>query len=299
MKRNNIDRIFKLGVFSLVMAVIGSSCVKSREGRTDFDNLKPTVLIPEGGISNFKSGALLPNPTDDADTVYFHVNYAATDVAPTDLVVTIAVDQDALTAYNALGGNQYAIFPDSIFSFTTTTVTIPKGANYSAGIPLIIFPVKIDLLNNYMLPISITVAPAGSTISTNFKTLYYHLIGNPIAGLYTQEWIRYNTATQTGTPAFDLDLSPGVFAPIDGTTVTALSGTGISYVITFKDSAGVLIDFGVAFDPADVAANGGGITITGGPTIITADPKTGSYEFNFTYTNSAGSPRNITDIFGK
>src|SRR5262249_46991139 len=123
--------------------------------------------------------------------------------------------------------------------------------------------------------------------------------GNPIAGIYTQEWIRYNTATQTGTPAFDLDLSPAVFAPLDGTTVTALSGTGISYVITFTNTAGVLSDFNVSFDPADIKANGGGITITGGPTIITADPTTGSYEFNFTYNNAAGSPRNITDIYGK
>jgi len=297
MKRNIINRIFKLGLFSLVVAVIGSSCVKSREGRTDFDNLQPTVLIPEGGTSNFKASALLPDPTADFDTVYFHVNYAATDVAPTDLVVTIGVDQDALTAYNALGGNQYEIFPDSIFSFTSTSVTIPKGANYSAGVPLVIFPTKINLLNNYMLPISVKVAPAGSTISTNFKTIYYHLIGNPIAGLYNWEWIRYNNAGGTGTPAFDLDLSPGVFAPIDGTTVSTESGTGVVYVITFTNTAGVLSDFNVTFDAQSVTD--AGITITGGPTIITADPTTGAYEFNFTYLNSAGSARNITDKFGK
>jgi hypothetical protein len=216
-----------------------------------------------------------------------------------DEVITIGVDLDALTAYNAQGGNQYEVFPDSIFSFVATDITVPKGANISAAIQLVMYPAKINLLNNYMLPISIKAAPAGSTISTNYKTIYYHLIGNPIAGLYTQEWIRYNNAAGTGTPAFDLDLSPGVFAPQDGTTITALSGTGISYVLSFTDSAGVLGNFTVAFDPADIKANGGGITITGGPTIITADPTTGSYEFNFQYNNSAGSPRNITDIFGK
>jgi hypothetical protein len=298
MKRNNINRIFKLGLFSLVVAVIGSSCVKSREGRTDFDNLQPTVLISDGGSSNFKSAALLPDPTADFDTVYFHLNYAATDVAPSDLVVTVGVDQDALTAYNALGGNQYEIFPDSIFSFTSTSVTIPKGANYSAGVPLVIFPTKINLLNNYMLPISIKVAPAGSTIATNFKTIYYHLIGNPIAGLYSWEWIRYNNAAGTGTPAYDLDLSPGIFAPIDGTTVSIESGSaGILYVLTFTNTAGVLSNFNVSFDAASVKASG--VAITGGPTIVTADPTTGTYEFNYTYDNLAGGLRNITDKYGK
>ena len=79
-----------------------------------------------------------------------------------DEVITIAIDDAALAAYNALGGTQYENFPDSIYSFTTTSVTIPKGANYSAGVPLIMFPSKINLLKNYMLPISITTAPAGS-----------------------------------------------------------------------------------------------------------------------------------------
>lgn len=297
MKRNNIKRFFKLGLLGLLVATIGSSCVKSREGATDFTNLQPTVLIPEGGMSNFKSGALLPDPTADFDTVYFHVNYAATDVASTDLTVTVAVDQDALNAYNALGGNQYEIFPDSIYSFTSTTITIPKGANYSAGIPLAIFPTKINLLNNYMLPISIKTTPAGSTISSNFKTIYYHLIGNPIAGLYNWEWIRYNNAAGTGTPAYDLDLSPGIFAPIDGTTIQTQSGTGVVYVLTFTNTGGVLSNFAVSFDAQSV--KDAGITITGGPTIITADPTTGAYEFNFTYDNNAGGLRNITDIFGK
>jgi hypothetical protein len=298
MKSNNIKGIFKLGILSLLIAAIGSSCVKSREGRTDFDNLSPTVLISDGGTSNFKAAALLPDPTADSATASFHLNYAATDVAPTDLVVTIGVDQDALAAYNALGGNQYEIFPDSIYSFTTTSVTIPKGANYSDYVTLLIFPTKINLLNNYMLPISIKAAPAGSTISTNFKTIYYHLIGNPIAGLYTWEWIRYNNAAGTGTPAFDEDFSPGIFAPIDGTTVSIESGSaGILYVLSFTNTGGVLSNFKVSFDAASVKASG--VAITGGPYLISADPITGSYEFNYTYDNLAGGLRNITDKYGK
>jgi hypothetical protein len=297
MKRININKIFKLGLLSFSVVTMGTSCVKSVSGRTDFDNLKPTVLIPEGGIANFASDAILFPPTDDNDTAIFHLNYAGTSTAPTDQVITIAIDDKALADYNALGGNQYEKFPDSIYSFTSTSVTVPKGANYSAPVELIMHPSKIDLLNNYMLPITITTAPAGSTISANYKTIYWHLIGNPIAGIYTQEWIRYNNAGGTGTPAFDEDVSPGVFAPVDGTTINVASGSGPVYVITFDDNAGVLSNFQVSFDAASVTA--AGITITGGPTIITADPTTGTYVFNYTYLNSSGAARNITDKFGK
>jgi len=297
MKRNNLIGIFKLGLLSMLVAVIGQSCVKSVSGRTDFEDLSPTVLISDGGVPNFKQNALLFPPTDDADTTYFHLNYAATTPAPVDEVITVGIDADALAAYNAQGGNQYEIFPDSIFSFTTTSVTVPKGNNYSAGVPLIVFPSKINLLNNYMLPISIKTVPAGSIVSASYKTIFYHLIGNPIAGLYTQEWIRYNTQTQTGTPAFDQDLSPGVFAPVDGLTINVTSGSGPIYVLTFTNTAGVLSNFQLSFDAASVTNSA--IKITGGPTIVTADPTTGTYKFNYTYDNLNGGLRNITDIFGK
>ena len=130
MKRNNIISFFKIGLLPMLVAVIGQSCVKSVSGRTDFDNLAPTVLISDGGLPNsaaFKASALLVDPTADADTVYFHLNYAATAPAPQDEVISIGIDQDALAAYNALGGTQYEIFPDSIYDFTTTSVTVPKG----------------------------------------------------------------------------------------------------------------------------------------------------------------------------
>ena len=52
MKRNNINRIFKLGLSALLIAFVGSSCVKSVSGRTDFEGLQPTVLLAEGGLAN-------------------------------------------------------------------------------------------------------------------------------------------------------------------------------------------------------------------------------------------------------
>ncbi|HET7001739.1 MAG TPA: DUF1735 domain-containing protein, partial [Puia sp.] len=216
MKRNNLIAIFKLGLLAWLVVIVGSSCVKSVSGRTDFESLQPTVLISEGGLQNFGINAILFPPTDDADTTYFHLNYAATSVAPQDEVITIAIDPAAMDAYNAANGSDYTLFPDSIFSFTTTSVKIPKGNNYSAGVPLIMFPSKINLLKDYMLPISITAGPAGATVASNHKTIYYHLIGNPIAGLYNWDWYRWNGTLPVGpntggTPALG---GSAVLAPI-------------------------------------------------------------------------------------
>jgi hypothetical protein len=303
MKRNNINRIFKLGLFSLALAAIDWSCVKSREGRTDFENLTPTVLISEGGLQNFGIDAILFPPTDDVDTTFFHMNYAATDVAPSDQVVTIAIDDAAIDAYNAANGTDYAKFPDSIYSFTTTSVTIPKGANYSSGVPLIMFPSKINLLKDYMLPISITVAPAGTTISANHKTIYYHLIGNPIAGIYNWDWYRWNNTTPTGpntggTPALG---GSAVLAPITGTQVEVASGyfIGPRYEITFTDSSGVLIDFAATFNSDDLATMKDvyGVTITSGPTFDSVNVAAGYYQIH--YTAATPDPRYVIDKFYK
>jgi Domain of unknown function (DUF1735) len=303
MKRNNINRFLKLGFVSLLVAGLGSSCVKSREGRTDFDNLQPTVLISDGGLSNLTSAAILFPPTDDVDTAFFHVNYAATSTAPADETVTLAVDQDALNAYNAQGGSQYEIFPDSIYSFTATSVTIPKGANYTGNIPLVMFPSKINLLKSYMLPISIKTASSGSTISSNFKTIYFHLIGNPIAGIYNWDWTRWNNTTPTGptsggSPYIGLST---VFAPLDETTVTVPSGYYIQprYIITFTDSSGVLIDFGVTFNSDDIATMaGGGVTITAAPKFTILDPVNGIYQIEYQALTGSG-PRYVIDKYYK
>jgi hypothetical protein len=269
--------------------------------------LFPVAGIPEGSLAtaNFGSDALLFPATDPVDTSWFHINYASTSVAPADESFTIAYDANALTAYNATAdpSQQYSKFPDSIYSFTTSQVTVKAGQNYSAAIPLAVYPDKIDLTKNYMLPISITSVPNGITLSGNFKTIYFHLIGNLIAGNYNQEWIRYNSATTTGVPYAD-QFFGGVFAPLSATSISAASGTGVNYILSFlngnapggKDLS-LLTNFKVTLDPASVTS--AGITITGGPTIITADPVAHTYEFTFSYNNSLGAARVIFDKFSQ
>ena len=302
MKRNNLISIFKTGLLSMLVAVISQSCVKSVSGRTDFENLAPTTLISDGGMANFSANAILFPPTDAIDTALFHVEYASTSTAPQDEVITIGIDLDALAAYNAQGGDQYAVFPDSIYSFTTTSVTVKKGNNYTDGIPLIMYPSKIDLLQNYMLPISIKTTPAGSTISSNYKTIFWHLVGNPIAGIYSWDWTRWNNADGSGAPTGSSFVGQStVLAPDNGTTVEVPSGyyNGPRYVITFTNNAGVLSNFAVTLNPADLTTwPSVGISLTSGPNIIKADPVNGIYEFQYS-VSSGGNPRYLIDKYYK
>ena len=295
MKQNiKYYKLLNLGALLFLVCTILNSCIKSRDGRTDFSALQPVVLIPEGGLSAFSSQALLFPGSDMADTAYFHVNYAASNVASSDEKITLTIDQAALTSYNTANPTKYVLFPDSIYSFTSKEIIIKKGTNYSDLIPLIVFPSKIDPSKNFMLPISIKSIPSGSIISSNFGTIFYHFIGNPIAGNYTQQWIRYNNAAGTGDPVYNTT-SPSVFAPLSSTSVSVASGTGSVYILEFTNNNGILSDFQVSIDPATL----GTITITSGPTIKVADPVSGKYEFHFTYNNAAGAPRNITDKFSK
>ena len=170
------------------------SCVKS--GNSDTVNpteLIPTVLISEGGLINFSSQAIVLDAAA-ADTFSFRISYQASNVAPNDITLNLGYDATALIAYNTANpkpSNPYTKFPDSIYKFTQTQVTIKSGQLYSEPIKLIVYPNKIKRTKNYMLPISITGA-SGVNINGNFGTIYYHLLGNPFAGDYHDNGVRYD-----------------------------------------------------------------------------------------------------------
>ena len=120
------------------------------------------------------------------------------------------------------------------------------------------------------------------------------MIGNPIAGAYSQHWIRYNGAdTVTGTKVADKDEGTVLFSPVDNTTVSVVSnGTGETDVISFANNAGVLSNFSVSIPPV------AGITV--GPGVVeSADPVLGIYRIYFTYVNGSGAPRCIINIYTK
>ena len=266
----------------LILAIFGlNACVKDRNpGYTDFSNLAPTVSIVEGGLGKFSSQTLLFPGSDVSDTISFRINYAATTVAPRDITVTLAYDAAAITSYNASDPSNpnYVKFPDSIYAPFPTKVIIKKGQSFSDLVKLVVYPNKIDPSINYMLPISIVDAE-GIVIASNFKTIYYHLIGNPLAGTYNVVGTRYNfsggvtysgpsSSTNANIPTnyvsttnLGTTLIPGVkvAAPIDGTTVTMSfsnlgfgSGFEYGYLITGVSN---FTNISVSYNPAFTTNN--------------------------------------------
>ena len=290
--------------FVIILSGLLHSCLKDTPF-LDASNTTPLVEFSFGSNgTTTNSFGTLPDTTE-FDTV-IAVNLASPQVLNTDVTVTITLDQSLITNFNlANPTNQLTLLPDSATVgglAKTVTLTIPAGYRIKK-IPIKLNATKIDPTVSFAIPYSITSVKAadGSNviISGNAGSILYGFIGNPIAGNYTQEWIRYNTATITGTPAFDQTFGTA-FTPISPTEIQVSSGTGTTYDLTFTNPGtglASLTGWNLTFVPASVTA--AGITITSGPTIVTADPAHGKFSFNFTYLNASGKPRNITDNFTK
>lgn len=257
-----------------------------------------TTNAPSGGLAFF-DGATLDASIAGIDSVMFTVNVAS-DYPPTkDVPVTIAVNDAARTAYIATPGTiQFKPFPSNAFSVATTTGIIKAGHRLDT-FWVVFNHANWDPTQSFMLPISITAA-AGTTISGNMNTIYFHIIGNPLAGTYTREWIRFDPPNTIANPTYDIT-SQEQFIPVSPTTVSIPSGSAnMRYLLSFVNTNGVLSNFTVAFpDSGPGSASDANITITGGPTILTADPVNKVFNFNFTYNNSSGAARDVTDKFKK
>lgn len=296
--RTNIFKLLQLTILFAGMVAF-ASCVKDYAPlQTQFSgNLQANAGIMEGGVANFGNTSLSFPPSDPSDTLVFHVNLASVNVPASDVVFTLGFDAGALSSYNAGSSIKYQKFPDSIYSFTQTKVTVKAGTNY-AIVKLVVYPGKVDPTQNYMLPISITDA-AGTQISANFGTIYYHFIGNPLAGTYSWDFTRYNVPSIDPTKISGLSFT-GHSTIIQATSPTSLevaSGYFIQprYEISFDNNGGVIGNFSVSLNADDVATMAAnGVTVTSGPTILLADPV--NKKFTFQYTTNA---RYIIDSYYK
>jgi len=299
-----INNYIKFVAFAM-SAFVFTSCLEGYDSNTP-PNQQPFVMItnnPNGGtlvnsgLRYFASQALLLNPTVVNDTMTFAVTVQGMAKADRDINVTLSTPEDALDDYIATDGIAYAMMPSNAYNLLSTTGTIPKGKSY-VEFQVVFHPSVIDLKKNYMLPISIASNDANLPIASNYRAIYYHSIGNPIAGLYSWEFIRYSTPAGTGSPDIHT-FGDATFAPSNGTTVTGFHTgyyTTPNYIVTFDDDGnGNLTNFKAILDPAALAADWdpAGIAVATGPTITTNATFT---KFTIKYTTLT---RNVTDIYTK
>jgi len=256
---------------------------------------KEGSALTNGGLKGFGIAALTFPAADEADTVMIGVTIQG-GVASKDINITIAADPNAMLDNYSSDSITYVAMPDTVASFVSSTGVIPKGKTY-VEFQVIFHPNKIDVSKNFMLAVTAT-NDAGIVSSGNLSHIYFHTIGNPIAGGYNWDFIRCSTPTCSAGP--DGNSFAGkttVLAPANPTFVKVPTGyyDHANYFITFKNSAGVLSNFKAVIDPASVtgAWADAGIQIVTGPTILVENNNT-KFTCNFTTLT-----RNCTDIYYK
>ena len=304
----------KKNIFISALAVLGlgfgmTSCLDGDPMNTP-PGASPTLVemsyVLDGGnninsgLQYFASQTLLLNPAHTSDTLDFAVTVQGQ--FDEDVNVTLKVDPTALDDNVGNDGLDYAMMPDNQFQLLNTTGVIHPGRTPYASFRVVFYPPNIDFTKNVMLPITAT-NDKDVTLSANHGVIYFHIIGNPIAGLYNREFIRYSTPNPPVGATPDIhNNATVVFAPQDPTTINVPTGyfDNAPYIITFDDDGthtapGGLTNFKAVLDPDWLAANWATqatpIEVTEGPTInVSADYKT----FTLKYKTKT---RNVTDIY--
>ena len=263
-------RHIKVLLLFFITCISLSSCLKDGAATNNASTLTAPVytleyIVPGGsgtnpnsGLQYFGSGALTYPGSDITDTALFTVRLTGGTAADKDVMVTIAPDTKVLMDNFKNDSIAYEAMPDSVYKFVSTTGTIKKGSS-TATFQVVFFPSKINPVKNYMLAPTVT-APTDHQVSGNLGHVYFHTIGNPLAGAYTWDYVRIPSNDSTKNPdthttkAFTL-------SPVSPTVVKAQTGyyTAPEYSISFTNTAGVLSNFAVAISAqglSDFANNG-------------------------------------------
>jgi hypothetical protein len=235
-------KINKLLAF-LVVTMGLMSCLK--EATTNVDVNNPTASIvtlqfiengsgstTNSGLQYFSGGALSYPASHVSDTATYNVNLAGATTLGSDLNVTVGVDATKILDNYASDSIKYELMPDSLFHFMSTAATIKAGERI-AQLQIVFYPKKVDPSKSYMLPVVVKDA-GGKIISSNMGVIYFHVIGNPLAGTYVMTGMRYNfsgsiawagppaiPAGNVGTTAYSSNI---VAAPVNAKTITLVMG---------------------------------------------------------------------------
>jgi hypothetical protein len=267
-------------------------------------DLAHTGTTINSGLRYFGNAALTYPATHVADTATFAVSLQGVASLSKDVNVALKVDTDALSDYYSTDSLVYLAMPDSLYKFISAAGVIEAGKSY-AEFKVIFYPSRIDPTKNFMLPVTAT-NDADIPSSSNYSHVYFHVIGNPIAGAYSWDFYRYNCETGAAGCAINTTFTGKgtVFAPVSPTSIKVPTGYYVqpNYLISFKNTGGVLSNFKavIAPDEMDAAFTANGISVVSGPTIQvdTSDPAHPKYTIKYIVFNGTAF-RNLTDVFTK
>ena len=224
----------------LFVAASLTSCLKDntmvldpdKAGSNVIEFQNPTEIAVHGSTTALyvMSYPIIPTAT----TVPITIQYAgAEDGAPQDITVNFGLGpQTAIDQYNTEQGRTgasgtttapYLMMPASWYTINATSVTIPKGQK-SATFTISLKTDQILLNDPYVVPVRITAATGGATISKNFSTVLLNFgAKNKYDGVY-----KYTTSATTSLQP-NLNKSNISLITVDATTVRVAPGLLATY----------------------------------------------------------------------
>ncbi len=298
-------KILKLNPFFvplfLMLALPG--CVKTKDATfNDFSKLNDFVFLQNSDLSNFDFAAniIITPSTTDTIKLDLYIGLASVNATGSDISVTLTIDDTKRTTYNTANpGSDFLAFTTNMYKLKDSKVVIKTGTKYVKTV-LEIYSATVDVSKSWMLPVSINDA-SGKPLTTNLNTMYYHIVGNPLAGDYTWDFYRWNNSTGTGpfeAGSFFGDIA--TFLAESANAIEVASGYFIQprYVLSFSYSGGVYSNFQVSMHPDDLAAlDASGVIVTDGPNILLADPMAGHFQFQYVVFNGSANRYLIDDYY--
>jgi hypothetical protein len=134
-----------------------SSCMKNSKYNVDFTTVGASVDIP---LAASNANGIVPFTfSAGSNTFPVYVDMASPAVLSKATTLTLAIDTAFLNAYNTSNGTSYTLLPDSDYSATTFSLSIPAGQRLDSVIVTFnLSKIDTDPSISYVLPFTITQA---------------------------------------------------------------------------------------------------------------------------------------------
>jgi len=205
MKKIFLINKWLLPIWALVVTL--TSCLKDQDYEDGlYGAVRNTeggmyISVRTGGLNNFsRSNVSIDPSSSDNDTVDLYIDLDYQAKTTSEVTVKIAFDDAKRIAYNTANSKDFQPVTADMVELLNTTITIPAGERVGQT-KLVIKQNLFDGAVSYMFPVSIT--ESGAPLSQNLNTRYYNIIGNPLAGSYSDVGYFYHP---TGPRAIPTDV---------------------------------------------------------------------------------------------
>jgi hypothetical protein len=147
----------KIYLFVLPILLAFASCLKNSQYNVDFGQGGASVDLPLAAANN--NGVVPFTFAAGSNTFPVYVNMASPSPLSKATTATIGIDSAYLNAFNASNGTSFTLLPDSDYSISGFSLTIPAGQRLDS-VEVTFNLSKIDTSSSisYVLPFTITQA---------------------------------------------------------------------------------------------------------------------------------------------